>query len=97
MGIRNFYLNNDVPSPEYMRLSISVIPEEIVQQYNLLSLAHNGFVNILINKGMYGLPQAGKIAHNELASPPLHRLDIVPPIPLVSGYTTRDHSLLYSL
>ena len=64
--IRIFYLNNDLPTPEYMRLSISIIPEKIISNYNLSSLVHNGFVNIRINKGMYGLPQAGKIAHDEL-------------------------------
>lgn len=64
--IRNFYLNNTLPAPEYIRLPISIIPVEIINKYNLLSLVHNGFVNIKINKGMYGLPQAGKITHNEL-------------------------------
>ena len=37
--IRHFYLNNDLPSPEYMRLPITIIPEVIIAEYNLLPLA----------------------------------------------------------
>ena len=64
--IRNFYLNNDLPSPEYTRLPIAIIPEEIIAEYNLLPLVKNEFVYILIQKGMYSLPQAGKLANDEL-------------------------------
>ena len=48
-----------------MRLPISIIPDESISKYNVLSLVHNVFVNIRINKGMYGLPRAGKIAHDK--------------------------------
>ena len=46
---------------EYMKLRLDTIPEEITQQYNLINLAHKGFVYMEIQKGMYGLPQAGKL------------------------------------
>ena len=46
---------------EYMKLPLDNIPEEIIQQYNLINLEHKGFVYMEIQKGMYGLPQAGKI------------------------------------
>ena len=49
-----------------MRLPIAIIPQEIISEYNLLPLVKNGFVYILIQKGMYGLPQAGKLANDEL-------------------------------
>ena len=29
---------------EYMKLPLDIIPEEIIQQYNLRNLAHKGFV-----------------------------------------------------
>ena len=64
--IRNFYLNNDIPPPEYMRLPIKIIPLEIIKEYNLLPLVHNDFIYIHIDKSMYGLPQARKIAHDAL-------------------------------
>ena len=64
--IKDFYLNNPLSTFEYMRLPINIIPEEIIEQYNLLPLVINGLVYIEIRKGVYGLPQAGKIAHDRL-------------------------------
>ena len=52
--------------PEYMRLPIKIIPPEIIKQYNLEEIAHEGWVYIKIVKGMYGLPQAGKLANDLL-------------------------------
>ena len=64
--IANFYLNNPMDRYEYMKLPLDIIPEEIIQQYNLRNLEHKGFVYMEIQKGMYGLPQAGKIANDKL-------------------------------
>jgi len=67
LDISNFYLNNDLPSPEWMSMPISIIPEEIIKQYKLKKIAdENGMVWIKIVKGMYGLKQAGIIANQEL-------------------------------
>lgn len=67
IDIKNFYLNTPMERPEYMRIPIELIPPEIVAAYNLLGLVHNGFIYVEINKGMYGLPQAGIIANKLLA------------------------------
>jgi hypothetical protein len=65
--IANFYLNTPLPQPEFMKLHISLIPEEIVQHYNLQDKVDDkGFVYIRIDKGMYGLPQAGALANQLL-------------------------------
>ena len=64
--INNFYLNNPMNIYEYMKLPLDIIREEIIQQYNLIKLAHKGFVYMDIQKGMYGLPQEGKIANDKL-------------------------------
>eukprot|EP00978_Attheya_sp_CCMP212_P003602 scaffold7535_cov63-Attheya_sp.AAC.4 len=37
-----------------------------MDQYNLKTLVHNGYVMVEINKGMYGLPQAGILANKRL-------------------------------
>ena len=66
LDINNFYLNNNLPSPEYMRLEYSLIPQEIKDEYQLDKIVHDGQIYIEISKGMYGLPQAGKIANQEL-------------------------------
>jgi hypothetical protein len=51
---------------EYMRIPVHQIPEAIFELYNLKDLVHNGFVYVEIRKGMYGLPQAGILAHKQL-------------------------------
>jgi hypothetical protein len=56
MDVKNFYVNTPMARPEYMRIHISLILQEIVNQYKLLDLVHNGYVYIRITKGMYGLP-----------------------------------------
>ena len=67
VDISNFYLNNPMDIYDYMKLPLDIIPEEIIQQYNLRNLEHKGFVYMEIKKGMYGLPQAGKIANDKLS------------------------------
>ena len=52
--------------PEYMRLPIKIIPQEIINKYNLNDIVEDGWVYVKIVKGMYGLLQAGKIANNLL-------------------------------
>jgi hypothetical protein len=47
---------------EYMRIPTKLIPHEIIEQYNLLPLVSDGHVYIEVQKGMYGLPQAGILA-----------------------------------
>ena len=42
------------------------MPEEIIQQYDLRNKCKNGFVYMQIEKGMYGLPQAGILANKLL-------------------------------
>jgi len=46
-------------------MAIKLIPEEIIQQYDLRNKCKNGFVYMQIEKGMYGLPQA-RILVNKL-------------------------------
>ena len=60
----NFYLYNPMNRYKYTKIPMDIIPEEIIQQYNPRNLAHKDFVYMEIQKGMYGLPQAGKIAND---------------------------------
>jgi hypothetical protein len=66
MDVVDFYLNNPLPTLEYMRIPVWAIPKVIMDNYNLWPLVHNGMVRCLIRKGMYGLPQAGRIAFDDL-------------------------------
>ena len=61
---KKFYLNNDLPNPEYMKLQLHIIPHEIINKYALHDLVDkDGWVYPKIVKGMYGLKQAGIIAN----------------------------------
>merc|ERR1711966_284779 len=66
LDISNFYLGTPMERPEYMRMPLKIMPPEIVEKYNLKELEVDGWVYIKIVKGMYGLPQAGKIANDLL-------------------------------
>ena len=67
MDIKNYYLNTPMDMPEYMKIHISLIPEEIMKEYNLHDYVDNdGFVYMEILKGMCGLRQAGKLSYDHL-------------------------------
>ena len=66
LDISKFYLLMPLKRPEYIRMKLADIPEEIIVEYKLRSKATpDGSIYIVANKGMYGLPQAGLLA-NEL-------------------------------
>ena len=49
-----------------MRLPLKHFPQHTIDQYNLLENAKNGWVYVEIRKAIYGLPQAGKLANEQL-------------------------------
>ena len=62
--VKNFYLNTPLDRYEYMRMPIKLIPQEFIEMYDLTAKVKNGYVYIEIQKGMYGLPQAGILLTN---------------------------------
>ena len=42
--VANFYLGSPMDRPEYMRLPIKIIPEEIIVKYNLRAIEKDGWV-----------------------------------------------------
>jgi hypothetical protein len=52
--------------PEYARIKLDVIPQEFIEEYNLMQYSHNGWVYFEITMGIYGLKQASKLANNLL-------------------------------
>ena len=67
MDISNFYLMTPLKRPEYVRINLRDIPDEIIKEYKLKDKATNGAVHIEATRGMYGLPHAGIIAQKLLA------------------------------
>ena len=64
--IGNMYLETPLDRPEYMRMPIKLIPQAIIDQYDLTPKVYNGYVYMEIMRGMYGLPQAGILANKLL-------------------------------
>jgi hypothetical protein len=58
-----FYLNMPMDRPEYVRIKIKDVPDEIIKEYNLREMVDDdGYLYVEVRKGMYGLPQAGLLA-----------------------------------
>jgi hypothetical protein len=64
LDIKDFYLRTPMKDFEYMHIPLHMLPQAIIDQYNLTPLVHNNYVYVEIRKGMYGLPQAGKLTNN---------------------------------
>ena len=65
--IKNFYLMTPLKRWEYIKLRLSDIPDEIVKEYNLKEIAtKDGSIYVEVRRGMYGLPQAGLLAQEQL-------------------------------
>ena len=63
----NFYLMTPLKWPEYTKIKLSDIPEEVIKEFNLHQYATpDGWVYIKFSRGMYGLPQAGSLGHDLL-------------------------------
>ena len=65
--IKYFYLVTPLKRWEDIKLRLSDIPNEIVTEYNLKQMAtKDGSTYIEVRRGMYGLPQAGLLAQEQL-------------------------------
>jgi hypothetical protein len=68
MDLKNFYLCTPMARYEYMQLKLSDMPNNIIAHYHLCNIATpDRYIYCEICQGMYGLPQAGIIAHELLA------------------------------
>jgi hypothetical protein len=73
MDISNFYLMTPLKRPEFIRIKLSEVPEEIIQEYQLRKKVNaKGMIHMKVVRGMYGLPQAGLLA-NELLEKRLNK------------------------
>jgi hypothetical protein len=61
--IKKYYVGTPLPRYEYMRLPLSIIPDDIITKYNLQAISVVGWVYLEIRKGMYNLKQAVLLAN----------------------------------
>jgi hypothetical protein len=65
--IKIFFLDTPMVDPEYARIKITDIPEKFILEYGLARKEdHNGWIYIEIQRGCYGLLQAGILANYRL-------------------------------
>ena len=66
--IKDFYLHSGLIFPEYMRIPLRMIPDSIKQKYqlDLLYPAPAEHAIVLVTGAIFGHPQSGKIAQDEL-------------------------------
>jgi hypothetical protein len=65
VDISDFYLSTtNMQRSKYARIALNKIPQEIIDLYDLESLAKDGHIYVNINGGIYGLPQAGRLAND---------------------------------
>ena len=60
--------STELDDPEYVAVPLSLFPPDIIKDYNLLPKVKNKTVYGKVTKGMYGLPQAGRLAHDDLVT-----------------------------
>jgi hypothetical protein len=68
IDLKNFYLDTPMPDPEYVRIKITDISTEFIEEYKLAGTDRDGWIYFEIRRGCYGLPQAGILANDLLRS-----------------------------
>jgi hypothetical protein len=66
LDLTDFYLGSVLPRPEYMCLTRDQVPLDIQQRYKHTINWRGNRALVQIDKGIYGLPQAGKLAQDDL-------------------------------
>ena len=65
--IGNMYLNTKLPSPEYMKIHRSLIPQEVMEEYDMEKYVDaDGYAYVEITGAIYGLAQSGYLANQDL-------------------------------
>ena len=68
LDIVDFYLGTPLEEAQWMWVPLGMCPEATRAKYGLDRLAVNGKVLARVDKGIYGLPQAGRLAREKLVS-----------------------------
>ena len=67
IDLKDHFLQSDLPEAEYMRIHGKYFFDDIRTKYNIDQIiADDGYVYCRLKKGMYGLKQATRLAHDKL-------------------------------
>lgn len=66
IDLANFYLMTPMDDCKHLRIKLSNMSQEIIDEYELMKRVHHGWLCIGIHRGACGLAQAGMLSHIEL-------------------------------
>jgi hypothetical protein len=66
LDLTDFYLGTDLPHPEYIRIPLRLIPENVIEFYNLKPFVSGNALFCSVHKTHYDLPQAGALSQQRL-------------------------------
>ena len=90
LDIKDFYYGTSMARYESMKIAMSCIPDEIIDQYSLTTIISNVWVYLEIRKGMPGLKQAGLISNDRLKAHLIHfSFALVPRTPALWKHATK--------
>jgi hypothetical protein len=97
LGVKSFYLNTPMVRYEYVRIKTGDIPDKIIVEYNLRDkVSNDGYIYVEIQKGMYGLPQAGILAQ-ELLEKQLNKHGYLQSKAVPGLWTHKTRPILFTL
>ena len=64
--ISKLYLYTPLDRPEYIQVKLSDIPDEFIQEYNLLEYSRDGWIYFKIRRSVYSLPQSDMLSNKLL-------------------------------
>jgi hypothetical protein len=63
-----FYVGSPMQKEEWMAVRLDQLPAEVAADASVRSLARGGRLLVRVDKGIYGLPQAGRLARDRLVA-----------------------------
>ena len=81
---------------EYMKISLDIVPDKIVRQYNIRALASNGWVYMETRKGIPGLKQSRRIVNDRLQLY-LYKFGYAPVVRTPSLWKHATKNIIFSL
>ena len=65
--VKDFYQNTPLKKKRYRKVRAKYIPEETIKKHQLEQyIEDDGWLHFEIGKGMYGIPEAGRLANDLL-------------------------------
>ena len=65
-NIKNFYIDTSLEDQEYVRIKLTDIPQEFIDEYDLTKYVRHGCIYFVIIRSAYGLKQSRKLFNNLL-------------------------------